>query len=275
MIKIKTIFTKITGLENLVSVYVKGIGIQHSQEPITRENGLHCFQWLYSFNGEGTVIIYGKEYTLNKGDVLLLPPGIEHKYYSSSSNWTTYWIQYDGTMAYSILDYLNINGWYIAKPTDSYALMKSFENLYKSVSLQSYTNFLESSSKLLLFLVDFYNNAEIHYSKPHKKIANIQKVIDYMENNFGKALSLEDLSSLIDITPQHLCRMFQEIFHMTPLSYLTQIRLKEAKQLLIKQSNLPVKDIAASVGYYDVSYFCNIFKNQEKMTPTEFRKIYF
>ena len=62
------------------------------------------------------------------------------------------------------------------------------------------------------------------------------------------------------------------IFRSTPNNYLTNLRIRRAKLLLV-QTSLSVTDIAAQCGYADRNYFARLFKKHTDMTPTEFRTI--
>jgi AraC-like DNA-binding protein len=61
---------------------------------------------------------------------------------------------------------------------------------------------------------------------------------------------------------------------MTPLSFITLCRMQFAKQWLIEQTKLSIKDIAERAGYPNASYFNLRFLEHEDMTPSEYRSLY-
>ena len=67
-------------------------------------------------------------------------------------------------------------------------------------------------------------------------------------------------------------RRFRIAADKTPLQYLQEVRLEQAKALL-KHSNLTVAEIAFSVGYQDTSYFAALFKRMNAVTPIEYRHL--
>jgi YesN/AraC family two-component response regulator len=85
-------------------------------------------------------------------------------------------------------------------------------------------------------------------------------------------ISLEHLASCMDITPQYLCRLFKEAFSVTPFTYLAKYRIKKAKELLLLNKSLTIREVSHAVGYNDVSYFCSLFRKYEGMAPGVFRK---
>ena len=68
----------------------------------------------------------------------------------------------------------------------------------------------------------------------------------------------------------HLRRGFQQTTGMTPHAYLTDIRIRYAKRLLLQK--LPVSEVAMLSGFYDPDYFCRLFRKQTGMTPTDYEK---
>ncbi len=83
-------------------------------------------------------------------------------------------------------------------------------------------------------------------------------------------LLLSDIAASVNVSENYLCRLFKRELDMSPMQYLTQVRLSHAKRLL-KVSNLLIKDICARVGYANPFYFTRLFKRHTGITPTEFR----
>ena len=110
-------------------------------------------------------------------------------------------------------------------------------------------------------------------TKDGAKLNQLQPVIDYIDKNYRRDLTLVELSDLIDLSPQYLCRLFKECLNMRPFEYLARKRIQQAKLLLLEdQKN--INEIAAMVGYNDCSYFCAVFKRHEMLSPAEFRSLH-
>ena len=80
-----------------------------------------------------------------------------------------------------------------------------------------------------------------------------------------------DYASLLNITPNHLNKSVKAITGKSPIKWIMEAIVLEAKVLLF-QSELTISEIAAEVGLMDQSYFSRLFKKQEGITPLEFRK---
>jgi len=93
----------------------------------------------------------------------------------------------------------------------------------------------------------------------------------WMQNHLSKAaISMRNLANLFGMSQRNFTRRFRTATNMTPLQYLQQQRLHEAKELL-KNSNLSITEIAYRVGYIDVSYFTKLFKQFTSTTPKQYR----
>lgn len=93
---------------------------------------------------------------------------------------------------------------------------------------------------------------------------------DYLNGNAFHTIKLEQLSRVCNLSRFHLLRVFKEIKGCTPQQYLAQLRLRKAKQLLLIL-DLPVTEIAYTVGFSELSAFTRFFKKQTNLSPNEFR----
>jgi two-component system response regulator YesN len=99
----------------------------------------------------------------------------------------------------------------------------------------------------------------------------IAKAKTFIEENYSKDISLDDVSRIVDISPYYFSKLFKEVTGENFIEYLTNIRIEEAKKLL-QNRDLSIKNICADTGYSDPNYFSRIFKKQVGVTPTEYRE---
>ncbi|MDF2651569.1 MAG: AraC family transcriptional regulator [Paenibacillus sp.] len=81
------------------------------------------------------------------------------------------------------------------------------------------------------------------------------------------------MAGIIAITPRHMNTLFQHAFGLSPYSYLIMMRLRKSKEVLLKQENRTVKDVAAQVGFRDTSHFVASFRKHVGLTPVRFRQM--
>lgn len=100
--------------------------------------------------------------------------------------------------------------------------------------------------------------------------ANLEPIA-YMKKMLGKELTLERIARACGMSVSALESKFRATYGVSVYRYLIDLRMEEARRLLSKTS-YTVTEIAARCGYENLFYFCNVFKKQNGMTPTEYRK---
>lgn len=269
------LFTIITDQEKILPFYITGIGIQANQEHILRPNGFPSYQWTYCSKGEGALKIAGKEHRISQGTGFFFSPDLEHEYYAIEEPWETYWLNFNGNNLSALLTLLNVGSWEIFIPEDTTAILELFHDIENDLLQDNLEKVIYTSAKLYTFLILFKNSKRVSASLPlNNQLLKLKPVIVYMQAHYNHYITLDELAELIGVTTHHLCKLFKSSFGLSPFKYLIQLRLQIAKQLLIQAPELKIKDVAQRVCYSDTSYFCAIFKNQEKVTPLEFRKLH-
>ena len=100
----------------------------------------------------------------------------------------------------------------------------------------------------------------------------IIKIQEWLQKNYQRDVQLQELAQRFDISVRSFNRRFRQAAGKTPLQYLQEVRLEQAKALL-KLSNLSIAEIAFAVGYQDTSYFSSLFKRINTITPNEYRHL--
>lgn len=108
-------------------------------------------------------------------------------------------------------------------------------------------------------------------SREKEELSIIDKAKSYINANFSRDISLDDVSREADISPYYFSKLFKQETGKNFIEYLTQIRLRNARELL-QNSQYSIKEICAQSGYSDPNYFSRIFKKYEGMTPSEYRE---
>lgn len=98
-----------------------------------------------------------------------------------------------------------------------------------------------------------------------------KRLISYVEDHYADKLSVEQAASLVNLSPYHFCRTFKKMTGKTFVEYVNWHRIRAAEQLLA-HSALSVTEIADSVGFGSVNYFCQVYKQYNHCSPTETRK---
>lgn len=111
----------------------------------------------------------------------------------------------------------------------------------------------------------------INTKKEEQASGMIEKAKAYINENYHRDISLEEVSRSVDISSYYFSKLFKEETGENFIEYLTAIRIEKAKELLHHREN-SIKNISIETGYSDPNYFSRIFKKQVGITPTEYRE---
>jgi AraC family transcriptional regulator len=96
-------------------------------------------------------------------------------------------------------------------------------------------------------------------------------VRDFLEAEYAQPLSLDTLSQLGCLSPNHLLRSFRALFGISPHQYLTERRLRAAQKLL-ERTELPITQVALQVGFLHHSSFTRLFTRRVGQAPEQYRR---
>jgi len=107
---------------------------------------------------------------------------------------------------------------------------------------------------------------------PQLNALQASRIAAYMNDELAQDLTLAELAAITGLTRFHFSRCFKGTFGETPYQYLTRIRILRAKELLAS-TPLYVSEIAAAVGFHDVTSFSRRFSQYEGISPRRYRDI--
>lgn len=93
-------------------------------------------------------------------------------------------------------------------------------------------------------------------------------ILEYINKNYSDNLNLTLLSNIFYISPSHISRLFKKHMGTTTISYIHDVRIKKALELLKKEFN--IKEIAELVGYTSLNNFYKYFKLHTGTTPAKY-----
>lgn len=97
------------------------------------------------------------------------------------------------------------------------------------------------------------------------------ELLDYIEKNYTKRLTLTELAARFYYHPVYLGRLFHEMFQVSFKEYVCEKRLTRAEQQL-REGNMTIDEVAVSSGFSDKKFFYEVFKKKHGCTPLQYRK---
>lgn len=98
----------------------------------------------------------------------------------------------------------------------------------------------------------------------------VEAACAYIETNFHRKLSLEEIATHALTSPTHLSHIFRREKQKTVTDYITQLRMEYAVSLL-QHTRLNIGQVAQTIGYGNQAYFCQVFARHYACSPSEFR----
>ncbi len=114
-------------------------------------------------------------------------------------------------------------------------------------------------------------SAQVELSRAGPVDRRLRRAIEFMHDNFGRELSLEEIAAAAYLSEYHFARLFKQVTGSTVHVYLANLRLERARRLLA-ETEFPIIQIAAMVGYQSQSHFTKIFKSVTGITPRLYRE---
>lgn len=268
-----SVFTVITDNQRNLPFYMETAGWQQHQPHIHRLSGYPCYHWLQTVSGAGELVLDGQIYSITPGIGFLLLPHDPHEYYAVREPWEVYWLTFDGFHIDTIMASLGFTDSCVLTLSDNKPVEAILQDIIEEAKTNDGLNNLELSALVYKFLICLLRYSSIEDNRSLQQYyIHLAPVLDYIKGHYMDEISLEHLASCMDITPQYLCRLFKEAFGVTPFTYLAKYRIKKAKELLLLNKSLTIREVSHAVGYNDVSYFCSLFRKYEGMAPGVFRK---
>ncbi len=99
----------------------------------------------------------------------------------------------------------------------------------------------------------------------------IKKIKQYVDKNYYKEdLTLVNAAEFVNLSPQHVSRIFKKEMDITFIDYLTKVRIGKAIELFA-DDNIKMYEVAEKIGYTSQHYFSNVFKKVIGVSPVEYR----
>ncbi|WP_198543899.1 helix-turn-helix domain-containing protein [Petroclostridium xylanilyticum] len=103
-----------------------------------------------------------------------------------------------------------------------------------------------------------------------KSQKNAEKILEYVNENLSRDISINDIADWIGFSTAYVSKIFKENIGKNYIDYLNGSRIEKAKQLL-KNTQLPVKEVGFRVGFNNIQTFMRTFKKYEGITPGQYR----
>jgi AraC family transcriptional regulator, arabinose operon regulatory protein len=228
---------------------------------------------VYCVKGAGWSEVDGKLHPVRTGDMLILPPWVPHVYGTYASDpWTILWLHAAGSNVGFFLEELGVSP---REPLiwlgENLHVVSLFNELLECLAPGNSTAGVFHASQVLAHLFSILIRQRRQRPGVTDGIQRVAQSILYMNEHLDQPVRMTALSALANLSPAHFTVVFKQETGSAPRDYLLLLRMHRAC-LLLSETNLSVKEIAARVGYLDPFHFSRVFKTFNNVSPSGYRE---
>lgn len=245
----------------------------------SERSGLHSFLFFLVLSGSGQLIYGGKVHELHTGDCAFIDCKKEYSHETGANNalWSLQWCHFYGPNMTAIYrKYQERGGRTVFQTQQLLNYRALLSDLYTVAKSDDYVRDMriheKLSSLLILLMEDAWSEENYVSEESGSSSLDIQNVKDYLDLNYSQKVTLDDLAERFFINKYYLMTLFKERYGVTVNAYLNQVRVTYIKQQL-RFTDKTVEMISGELGI-ESTYLSRLFKKVERMTPSEYRKIW-
>ncbi len=245
--------------KKLLPIYAVTLGFNHNQQAMYRPHGTYFHHILCINEGEGLFNFNGVKTVLKKGSVVFLHKSFPVDYEPMDGVFKTSWVTFDGVGVKGLFEYFNVGDYAVINSESMIDKVRQICNLYEHNAPIDII-----FQKTYALVVDYFMRL-----KNQNEPIVLDKAKAFIEQNFQKDISVDDIAKSVGISQSLLFKLFRQE-KTTPVEYVRSVRISKANILLI-EDKLKIYEIAKLCGFSDVAYFCKVFKAQTGETPNSYR----
>lgn len=243
--------------------------------PTWRPRGRLDYQLLYVVSGKAHFYFDDVERIVTAGHMVLFQPRQEQHYeYFGKDKTEVYWVHFTGSNVKNILRRYDIplgTPVFYSGTSAIYAYL--FEEMINELQTcrTGYEELLTMYLRQILILVQ-----RIRLERRPNVNTHIQEEMEYarryFNEHYNEQINIEEYAESRNMSVSWFQRNFKQIVNCSPMQYLLTIRMNNAASLL-ESTDYSMAEISAIVGYDNPLYFSRLFKKQNRVSPSEYRKL--
>lgn len=221
------------------------------------------YQILIVLEGKGRVYCENEMHELKKGSAFFTSMNVPSKYFNDAGLVTAF-LTVIGEGVPEMLEHFGCESFLFAE----YVNTEKYIPMIRQIIDEYYDRKCQSalSSMCYTFYTGFFEQQD------GKALASLDKTALYIEKNFSKKITLDELAEINQTSVSKLCHDFKKKYGCTAFEQILNLRLNYAYTLLNSGISIKTKEVAAECGFDDVSYFCRAYKNKFGVTPSQKNK---
>lgn len=150
----------------------------------------------------------------------------------------------------------------------------SFERLLAEFERKQPGYELLVKAELLRIFGLYFRYAEQYMAEPAPRVQrphDLTSLLQLLRERYSESIAVGDAARMVNLSLNHFCKVFKQVTGKTFVEYIHTLRVQEAERLL-RDTDLPITEIADRVGFSNITYFGRIFKKMRNRAPSAIRK---
>lgn len=233
----------------------------------------HFTELFYIVKGKGAFVLPQSEVPVEENDLVVINPNVEHTEKSNKQDSLEYIALGIEGLAFS-LPYDKENETdlftYQGNQTDILFYLKKLLGEVQSKK-SGYEIISRNIIGIIITKLRRAKDVKVEKNTPRRMNQSVAFVKHYINQNFRDPITLDSLAQVGNINKYYLVHIFRENIGISPIGYLNQVRIKEAKTLL-ETTDFSLAEIATFSGFSSQSFFSQVFRRETNQTPSNYRK---
>lgn len=227
----------------------------------------------YIIGGQGQFLIEDKLYPVNTNHLVIINPNVTHTEVSLNAQPLEYIVLGIGGIELAVND--DTGGRFcILDHYGSVEISSSLRNILREME-QKQPGFEDVCQAFMeILVIRLMRSTALSVPDPNQAVsANHQcaAVRRYIDQHFKEALTLDQLAQQAHMNKYYLSHTFKREYGVSPIQYMLTRRLEESKYLLA-ETDLSMSQISQMLGFSSLSYFSQVFRRMQSVTPMEYRQ---
>ena len=224
-------------------------------------------------SGKGQFLIQDQTFPVGVNNLVIINPNVLHTEASLNAQPLEYIVL--GIDGIELATNENSNGqFWILDYFESVEVSSCLRNILREMELKNpgYEDVCQAYMEILIIRL-MRNTTMTVQIKPQVISGNRQcaTVKRYIDLHFKEPLTLEQLSEEAHMSKYYLSHAFKQEYGVSPINYMISRRIEESKYLL-SETDLSMSQIAQLLGFSSLSYFSQVFRKSQDISPMEFRQ---
>lgn len=233
----------------------------------------HFTEIFFIKDGSGYMQIENESIPVSPGSLIVIGAQTTHTEYSNPSDPLDYYVL--GVEELKLNTKQEYEYLHLEASASSPFIRQCFENILHEMHHKQ-THYAEICQHYLAVLILYFcrkDNISCESASTQNSSRECYRVKRFIDHNYPEKITLNSLARNCSLSKYYLSHRFSELYGKSPIAYLNEVRLTNAKDLLLT-TNHSIEEIANSTGFSSAGYFSQSFRKIYQKSPQQFRKQY-